>query len=45
MPDRDFGGDKMTDLIKMTATEVVGLLKKGKVSPSELLDASEARIK
>ncbi len=35
----------MTDLVKMTATEVVGLLKDGKVSPQELLDASEARIK
>ncbi|MDF2367696.1 amidase [Sneathiella sp.] len=35
----------MTDLVKMTATEVVGLLKDGKVSPEELLDASEARIK
>jgi amidase len=34
----------MTDLVKMTATEVVGLLKDGKVSPRELLDASEARI-
>ena len=35
----------MTNLVKMTATEVVGLLKDGKVSPRELLDASEARIK
>ncbi len=35
----------MNDLIKMTATEVVDLLKTGKVSPSELLDASEARIR
>ena len=34
----------MMDLIKMTATEVVGLLKVGDVSPSELLDASEKRI-
>ncbi len=34
----------MTDLIRMTATEVVGLLKSGEVSPSELLDASEKRI-
>tara|TARA_R100000149_G_C5844835_1_gene115565 strand:+ start:568 stop:936 length:369 start_codon:yes stop_codon:yes gene_type:complete len=35
----------MNDLIKMTATEVVDLLKTGKVSPNELLDASEARIR
>tara|TARA_R110002049_G_scaffold12553_5_gene56017 strand:- start:5021 stop:6445 length:1425 start_codon:yes stop_codon:yes gene_type:complete len=34
----------MTDLINMTATAVVGLLKSGEVSPSELLDASEKRI-
>ncbi|MCF8466739.1 MAG: hypothetical protein K9G33_05005 [Sneathiella sp.] len=35
----------MSDLVKMTATEVVDLLKAGKVSPNELLDASEKRIK
>jgi amidase len=34
----------MTDLIKMTATEVVELLKAGEVSPHELIDASEQRI-
>jgi len=34
----------MTDLVKMTATEVVALLKAGEVSPRELIDASEKRI-
>ncbi len=34
----------MTELTKMTATDVVGLLKARKVSPGELIDAAEARI-
>lgn len=34
----------MIDLVKMTATEVVALLKTGEVSPHELIDASEKRI-
>lgn len=32
------------DLYKLTATQAVRLLKSGKVSPRELLDAAEARI-
>ena len=35
---------KHNDLYKLTATQAVKLLKSGKVSPRELLDASEARI-
>ncbi len=35
---------KNSDLHKLTATEAVRLLKAGKVSPRELLDAAEARI-
>ena len=34
----------MSDLISMTAAEVVDLLRKGKVSSHELLDALEHRI-
>jgi amidase len=34
----------MKELWKLSATEVVGLLKKKKVSPLELIDAAEARI-
>lgn len=34
----------MNDLIKMTATDVVALLKAKKLSPAELIDAAEARI-
>lgn len=34
----------LTDLLRMTARQVVGLLKAGKVSPAELIDASLARI-
>jgi amidase len=36
---------KTADLYKLTATAAVKLLKAGKVSPRELLDAAEARIK
>jgi len=36
---------KSSDLYKLTATAAVKLLKAGKVSPRELLDAAEARIK
>ncbi len=32
------------DLIRMTATEAVARLRKGEISPLELIDASEARI-
>ena len=32
------------ELVEMTATEVVGLLKKGEVTPLELVDAAVARI-
>ena len=32
------------ELVEMTATEVVGLLKKGEVTPLELVDAAAARI-
>ena len=35
----------MEDLIKLTAQEAVALLKARKVSPAELLDASERRIR
>jgi amidase len=35
---------KSSDLYKLTATAAVKLLKSGKVSPRELLDAAEARI-
>ncbi|TNE39373.1 MAG: amidase [Alphaproteobacteria bacterium] len=35
----------MEELIKKTATEVVDLLKAGEVSPQELIDASENRIR
>ncbi len=35
---------KNSDLHKLTATDAVKLLKAGKVSPRELLDAAEARI-
>jgi amidase len=35
---------KLTDLYKHTATAAVKLLKAGKVSPRELLDAAEARV-
>jgi amidase len=35
---------KTSDLHKLTATQAVKLLKSGKVSPRELLDAAEARI-
>src|SRR5690606_17603035 len=38
------GGD-MEDLIKLTAQEAIALLKARKVSPAELLDASERRIR
>jgi len=34
----------MQDLWKLTATEVVGLLKRKKISPLELIDAAAARI-
>ncbi len=34
----------MSELIAMTATEVVGLLRAGEVSSHELLDALERRI-
>ena len=34
----------MNDLIRLGATEAVALLKAGKVSPLELIDAAEARI-
>ena len=34
----------MQDLWKLSATEVVGLLKRKKVSPRELIDAAAARI-
>jgi amidase len=34
----------MADLVEMTATEVVALLKAGEVSPHELIDASEKRV-
>lgn len=34
----------MNDLIKMTATEVVARLKTGEITPTELIDASEARV-
>jgi amidase len=33
-----------SDLVRLTATEAVGLLKKGEVSPLELIDAAEQRI-
>ena len=33
-----------TNLVNMTANEVVGLLKRNKVSPTELLDALQERI-
>ncbi len=33
----------MTDLIRSTATEVVGLLRAGDVSPIEVLDVLEER--
>ena len=33
-----------TDLTRLSATEAVGLLKKGEVSPLELIDAAEKRI-
>src|ERR1700741_2557700 len=33
-----------TDLVRLSATEAVGLLKKGEVSPLELIDAAEKRI-
>ena len=33
-----------TSLVNMTANEVVGLLKRNKVSPTELLDALQERI-
>ena len=32
------------ELIRMTATEAVARLRKGEISPLELVDASEARI-
>src|SRR5688572_23627442 len=35
---------KSSDLYKLTATAAVKLLKAGKVSPRELIDAAEARI-
>lgn len=34
----------MNELIRLTATEAVGLLKKGEISPVDLLDASIKRI-
>lgn len=34
----------MSDLIRMTARELAGLLAKGDVSPLDLIDAAEARI-
>ena len=34
----------MEDLIRLTARRAVELLKKGEVSPLELIDAAEARI-
>jgi amidase len=33
-----------TDLVRLSATEAIGLLKKGEVSPLELIDAAEKRI-
>ncbi|MBW2619521.1 MAG: amidase, partial [Deltaproteobacteria bacterium] len=34
----------MDDLVKLTARQAVNLLKKGQVSPMELIEAAEARI-
>ena len=34
----------MTDLIRSTATEVVGLLRAGDVSPTEVLDVLEEHV-
>lgn len=34
----------MNELIKMTATEAVARLKAGEISPTDLIDASEARV-
>jgi len=34
----------MSELIAMTATEAVGLLRRGEISSLELLDALERRI-
>ena len=41
--DRDDGG-QVKDLWKMSAREAVGLLKRGKVSPLELIDVAQKRI-